>query len=429
LDETKKKITKSKHTIIALDKKVRELAKNALPILLRANDIVMWRRDKAELLAGTRGTAKVAIFEGWTPSAKIETLERALDRYRGSVAIVAIAPNEGEEPPVEIANGSMVTPFEAVTRLYGLPGYNDIDPTVYLMIPFAIAFGFALTDLGYGIFLVLLAAVSLHFLKDPSVRGYLITLGVGGASAILFGIITGGYLGIDIGYLPAFLQKAALFDLIKNPLPVFYLSLAVGVLQIMFGMVLRIVREAKNKNLVGGVLDQGPWLLLFLAGIWYGFARFGYGESFREPALWSIYVSLALIVLGGVLLGKSVAGRIGKGLGGLYKGVGYFSDILSFSRLFAFGLATSALSFSVNLIAVLLIDMIPYVGYVAAAFVLIVGHVFNLAVNTLGAFIHGARLQFVEFFGKFIDESGRVFRPLTRKSVYVVVRDSRSGLV
>ena len=133
-------------------------------------------------------------------------------------------------------------------------------------------------------------------------------------------------------------------------------------------------------------------------------------------------VAAVLIVLGSGRTGKGIFGKIIAAAAGLYAGVGYFSDILSYSRLLALGLATSALAYAVNLIAGMVIG-VPVVGIILAGAILIVGHVFTLAINTLGAFVHSARLQFVEFFGKFIAGTGREFAPLKRKEKYLAVGD------
>lgn len=103
--------------------------------------------------------------------------------------------------------------------------------------------------------------------------------------------------------------------------------------------------------------------------------------------------------------------------------MGFFSNILSYSRLLALGLATSAIAFTVNMIAFTIKDMIsiPVVGWVLMVGVLIGGHIFNMAINILGAFIHSARLQFVEFFSIFITGSGKEFSPFQKKERYVSV--------
>jgi V/A-type H+-transporting ATPase subunit I len=123
--------------------------------------------------------------------------------------------------------------------------------------------------------------------------------------------------------------------------------------------------------------------------------------------------------------GSGLLGKVQSAAAGLYSSIGYFSDILSYSRLLALGLATTALAFAVNLIAGMIFNSESFITWILAGLVLLVGHVFTLAVNTLGAFIHSARLQFVEFFGKFIVGTGRQFEPLSRQERHVrVVEDT-----
>ena len=133
-------------------------------------------------------------------------------------------------------------------------------------------------------------------------------------------------------------------------------------------------------------------------------------------------VGAVLIVLAAGRNGEGVFGKIIAAFLGLYAGVGFLSDILSYSRLLALGLATSALAFAVNLIASMVLG-VPYIGFILAAVIFLIGHAFTLIINTLGAFIHSARLQFVEFFSKFIVGTGKEFTPLTRSEDYVTVGD------
>jgi len=131
---------------------------------------------------------------------------------------------------------------------------------------------------------------------------------------------------------------------------------------------------------------------------------------------------VAVILISAGRTGENVVQKIIGAFLGLYAGVGFLSDILSYSRLLALGLATSALAFAVNLIASMVVG-VPYVGFLLAAIILFIGHMFTLVINTLGAFIHSARLQFVEFFSKFIVGTGKEFSPLTRSEEYITIGD------
>ena len=265
-----------------------------------------------------------------------------------------------------------------------------------------------------------------YFVISDSAKQFAKLIFLVGLSTSIVGIFFGGYFGISMSKMPEFLQALQVFDPIANPLPVFYLALAMGVIQVMFGIFLRVVSEAKNGRLVEGLLTSGTWLFLFVALILFGASSLGYLTSVSEEKMVTlVYVAAIAVMIGNGMVGKTIGEKIKLSLLSAYGSVSYFSDILSYSRLLALGLATSALAFAVNLIAGMVNEMIPYVGIVFAIMVLLVGHAFTLAINTLGSFIHSARLQFVEFFGKFIASTGKEFKPLTRKKSYVhIIKDS-----
>lgn len=380
-----------------------------LPKLKIVSDILHWRKEKHQLIASAHGTESVLVFEGWCPKKYVSKLRESVHDI-SSYSDVAIIDTD-EQPPVELENNKLIQPFESVTRLYGLPGSTDLDPTVFLAGFFFIFFGLCLTDVGYGLFLALITGSLLWMYRLPKDLALMLKLlCFGGIASGLIGLFFGGYLGVDVTLLPQWAQALQTFDPIASPLPVLYLALGFGVVQIMFGLILKIIRDAKQNELLDGMLDNGPWLLLFISlGLFAAQVSFG---------LYLVYASLLLLVLTQGRKEKSIFAKFGKGILSLYDGVGYFSDILSYSRILALGLATTALAFAVNLIAALVNDMIPYVGTVLMVIILIVGHLFNIAVNVLGAFIHSARLQFVEFFGKFITTSGRPFKPFKQVGRY-----------
>lgn len=316
-------------------------------------------------------------------------------------------------------------PFEPITYLYGVPTAKDIDPTPYLAGFFFLFFGFCLSDVGYGIVLTAsTATLLLRYTVPKDMALFLKLFMVSGVASFLGGLIFGGYMGIEMSLLPEWLQRLNLFNPLEDPLPIFALALMLGIIQILTGMVLAIVREAKNGSFREGLLSKGPWLSLFISiGFWISSVMEYVPGDNAAIWLWMVYASLLAIVLTGGRKYKNPFAKIAMGLTSLYESVNYLSDILSYSRLLAIGLATGALAFSINLLAMMAYEGIPYVGWLVLALIFVIGHFFNLAVNLLGAFIHTARLQFVEFFGKFIIGTGRAFTPFSRKCRYVFMRD------
>ncbi|MBU0723078.1 hypothetical protein KJ973_02180 [Patescibacteria group bacterium] len=398
-----------------------ELAKQ-LPELKMVNDFIYWKKQKHNFMSSSLTTQEVFVFEGWCPTKVFQKLEQVIANKTSIFSLKHIEPLEEEAVPVEIENSGLIKPFEAVTRLYGLPGHRDIDPTIFLSLFFFVFFGFALTDTGYGVILFFVTASLLAFFKLPKdIKPLIMLLMLGGISTSLAGMLFGGYFGIDMSTMPTWLQAIQQFDPIKNPIAVFGLSLGLGVIHIVFGLILQIVSKAKNNDLVGGLLDQGPWVFTFCALGLFIASKTSVIAINPEISLYILYAGIASIVLLTGHREKGAPKKIMTGAMGLYSVVGFFSDILSYSRLFALGLATTAIAFAVNMIAVLAQDMVPVVGTLVMVIILVIGHLFNLVINTLGAFIHSARLQFVEFFSKFISGSGVDFKPFKREERYVII--------
>ncbi|MCD5381148.1 MAG: hypothetical protein LR008_01070 [Candidatus Pacebacteria bacterium] len=390
-----------------------------------ASEILAWQRERFAVVESAVATKSSVLFTGWINKNKRNQIESEFKSGDIAATMFDIETEEDEAPPVEIQNSAFIQPFEAITRLYGMPGHRDLDPTVFLAGFFFLFFGLSLTDVGYGVFLMGVAIMVLTMFKvSNEIRVFAKLLLFMGLGSALVGLLFGGYLGISPEALPDFLLAIQLFDPIGDPLPVFYLALSLGVVQVMTGMVIKIYSDYKNDKLMEGILDQGPWLLMFMIGILYLLTSIGYVDILPLANITNlIYVGIALIIMASGRKGETVLQKVQSAALSLYNSIGYFSDILSYSRLLALGLATTALAFAVNLIAEIVAESIPYVGTVISIVVLVVGHLFTLMVNTLGAFIHSARLQFVEFFGKFIAGTGKQFAPLSRTEKYVTVGD------
>jgi V/A-type H+-transporting ATPase subunit I len=386
-----------------------------------AGEILEWEQARYSVLANAKQTASTAVLDGWLMADMRDAIEADLKNHNVTALFTEIEPAADEVPPVEIKNNSFLRPFEVVTRLYGMPGHKDLDPTLFLAGFFFLFFGLSLTDVGYGITLMVVASIVLTLFKvSDAVRTFMKLLLFMGLGSALLGMLFGGYLGIPAEALPSWLQAIQIFDPIGNPLPVFYLALSLGVFQVIVGMLIKIYSDYKNNDVVGGLLDQTPWLFLFTLGILFVGIITGYVTFITTDVIVKlVYLGFALVAITAARKGEGLTGKLIAVLAALYNDtIGYFSDILSYSRLLALGLATSALAFAVNLIAEI-VSGTPVVGPILAVAILIIGHVFALVINTLGAFIHSARLQFVEFFGKFISGTGRNFSPLSRSKRHV----------
>ena len=171
------------------------------------------------------------------------------------------------------------------------------------------------------------------------------------------------------------------------------------------------------------MIDDFPWVfILSVIGLLIMVSAGVLPDFLATPFKYLMYVAVAGIILTQGREKKNPVLKFLLGVLGLYNLVGYLSDVLSYSRLLALGLATSIIGLAVNTIANM-VNGVPYVGIVLAIIVLIGGHAFNLGINALGAFIHSGRLQFVEFFTKFLEGGGKAFSPLRRESKFVRLTD------
>jgi len=358
----------------------------------------------------------------WAPEPAKKIVEKRLAGLSPEITILGVQNEENEQPPALLKNNKIVRPFQYVTEMFGVPRLGEIDPTPYLALFFIIFFGICLTDAGYGAIIILFTLLPLLFMKNLFKDTKLVVLlFYGGISTLLMGVLFGSYFGASVGFLERYplLLKLKQIDPIEDTVLFMILSFALGYLQIFFAQIIRVVSGIKNRN--RAMLSQGvTWGLFYIAVVFLG------TSILKVPSLKTISIAI-LIGSGAALLWSEGAGQkiffrplIGaiKVLQGL---IGAVSDILSYSRLVALGLATAVIALIVNQIAFLLGDMIPYVGWLFTALVLIGGHVFNVAINALGAFIHSARLQFVEFFPKFLEGGGRRFKPTRSELKYITL--------
>jgi len=197
-----------------------------------------------------------------------------------------------------------------------------------------------------------------------------------------------------------------------------------GMIQVMVGLGINLQWQWKQGNRQEALLGSGVWLLFLITLILWILANFGILATSLLPIFKvALLSSLALIVLAGTRKTKKWYLKLPLGVLSLYDLVGYFSDVLSYSRLLALGLGTGIIAMVVNLVAKLAVDMVPVFGWVLFVIILIAGHVFNISINVLGAFIHSSRLQFVEFFPKFMEGGGKVFNPFRKEYKYTRLID------
>lgn len=342
---------------------------------------------------------------GWCPAAQVQAIREAVLEAGGGMLVSDPGPDD--EPPVALRNGPLVRLFEPLLNAFQLPNYRESDPTV-LFAPFmGLFFGFCLGDAGYGVLLFALATWGRRRLAGRPDGGGEIRKALGliqilGISTIIIGGLTGNLFGIKLHSIEALGSLTVLSALDEDPSNFFYVALLFGVAQLSFGLLLRLVKNLRRGEFQRALGSLGWLFVLPGIGVW---VMKGLAGPF-------------LAALGLILLFNSPSPRMGPRLGGgawaIYNVTSLLGDVMSYARVFGLGLSSGIIALVVNTIADTVAGSV--VGYIAALLILVFGHMFNFVMAVIGSIVHPARLQFLEFFGKFFEGGGESYRPLTRST-------------
>ncbi len=374
------------------------------PDLKRAYDVLLNERNKLLSQRQLGVTKEVFYLEGWVQSADEPKLRESLAPFSELVECDLRDPLPDENYPIALQNRRSWKPFELITKLYGLPQRNTLDPTVALTPFFFVFVGLSVSEAGYGLLVTILSLLFIKLAKPK--RGalqFLRLMALLGISNVIFGTLVGGWFGFPI-------RKLLLLDPLQDPVKFLLLALVLGFIQVWFGTFLEMVTLFKQRAYAQAIFVQGGWLLMLPGMVLYGVTKQGY---------WGI---VALVGAAGIIFfsapSRNPIARFFGGLYGLYGISGYLSDILSYSRLLALGLATTVIAMVVNTLCETALG-IPWVGWLIAGLIFVGGHLFNLGISFLGGFVHSMRLQFVEFFSKFFKSGGKPFHPFELENKYV----------
>lgn len=382
-----------------------EYAKKHLDVLERTLNTLESETDLKKAILHTKKEAedKLMVLEGWVPNPKEEDV-RNFAEDKGIVYITA-EPDKDDKPPVLLKNNKFANLFEPIGSLFSLPDYKEIDLTPFFAPFFMMFFGFCLGDAGYGILFVI-AGTLLKYKLDKKFRPILSLLQWLGIGTIIFGILTGTFFGINLLEIESL---GNLRNIMLNNDQVFMLALIIGLIQILVGISIRAINQIKQNGFVYGLSSIG-WLILILGILDMALLKL---SGFVGNIL--LYIGLFLIVFFSDPK-ASILGRIGKGLWDLYGITGIFGDVLSYIRLFALGVSSAILGFVINDIAMQILATGPVIGHILCGIFLILGHSMNIAIASLGSFVHPMRLTFVEFYKNAgFSGGGKKYKPFSNK--------------
>ncbi|MGN0201970.1 MAG: V-type ATP synthase subunit I [Candidatus Cryptobacteroides sp.] len=364
--------------------------------------------------AGSAAEGMVTTFTGFAPTEKDGELSKALDGM--DVVYIKDDAVKEDNPPIKFKGNKFTRMFSVLTDMYGRPSYDEFDPTPYISVFFTLFFAMCMGDAGYGLIL-LIAGLGLK--KMLGSMAPLVTV-LGGATFVM-GIVLHTFFGMDISavsWVPDWLKACMITGTIAGYDAQMLFSILIGVVHLSIAMILKAVYACRKNGFLNSLGTLG-WTLLLVGGVAVG-AFFLLGVIDGALTKWIIIVLGGISALGIFLLNdihRNPLINIGSGLYETYNTVtGLLGDVLSYLRLYALGLAGGMLGSAFNSLGTSLLDIgIPGVNFIACGLILIFGHVLNLAMCCLGAFVHPLRLNFLEFFkNSGYEGEGRVYRPLSK---------------
>ena len=375
-----------------------------------------YRNEKIKIMSERKflKTTELDLIEGYVPSDKLSDFENEVKKVCGENYYLNAedANRDSEKVPILLKNNSFVSPFELMTEMYSMPRYNEIDPTPFFAPFYFIFAGIMVGDFGYGllVFLGTLFALKKFKLTEKK-RRFIKFFNYLSISTIIFGLVFGSFFG-------GIIELPALIDPAEDSTLLVILSLILGGIHIFFALGIKAymnIRDGKPKD---ALYDVGFWYMAVLGAIGFILSKFlPQVAAFGKVFLVVMVLGMIGIVATGGREEKSTGAKIGWGIYSLYGISSYLGDFVSYLRLMALVLSGSFLGLAINMIAGMLFES-NILGKLFAIVIFVVFQLFNAFLSYLSAYVHTARLTYVEMFNKFYEGGGIPFKKMIENSDY-----------
>lgn len=362
------------------------------------------------------------VLEGWVEEKKLHWLQEEFAESLSTSDYALIVEDVMEEDidnvPIVLENNKYVEPFETITSMYSLPKYNELDPTPFLMPFYLVFFGMMLADSGYGLVMLIATVIAQkYFTLNKGMQKSMRFFQMLSYGTIVWGLIYGSFFGLELPFV--------LLSTMNDVNTILLLSVAFGVIQIMLGLGIKTYLLIRERDFYGAVSEGISWLTIFVGIILLVLARL----VMANEALSNVGIFIAILGALSVLVATSLGSQnkalgFGLGLYNLYGISGYVGDIVSYTRLMALGISGGSIGMAFNMIIEF---MPPAARFTVGLLLFVLLHLVNIGLSALSAYVHGARLIFVEFFGKFYEGGGKGFNPLKTSEEYIDLDNKMNG--
>ncbi len=378
--------------------------------------------EKRKALFNIVRTSSTFILQGWLPADQSENVKAKLEK-KWDCIVELREPRPDEDYPILLRNNAFVKPFEMITRFYNLPKPGTFDPSAVMAPFFCMFFGLMLGDAGYGIVLTIAGAIMLRKYKTEGIiRDIFGLMFYCGISTFFWGAMFGSWFGnfFDILFNKTPAIPPLWFIPLDDPMRMLMWSMIFGAVHVFTAMAAQIYMLVKRREYFAAIFDVGSWYLVLI-----GVVLFAVGGAVGPVGKYMALTGVLMLVLTQGRHKKGLFSKLFSGILSLYNITGYFGDVLSYSRLLALGLATGVVANVINIMGAL--PGRSVFGFIVLFIVFLVGQTFNLAINLLGSYVHASRLQYVEFFGRFYESGGKVFKPFKRITKYTNIKDEEDN--
>ena len=309
-----------------------------------------------------------------------------------------------------LKNNKLVKPFESLTEMYSLPKYGELDPTPLLTPFYMVFFGMMVADLGYGL-LMLVGTFVLSKKKTlrRSARNFINLFKILSVPVMMWGLIYGSFFGLS---LPFHVLSAT-----EDMNSILILSVCFGMIQLLVGLLINGIQLVKKKDYLKSVSESFAWQGILIGAVLLVLGNIVLqNEGLKNAGLILFVISGVLIILIPMITSKSKGKGLVQGMYSFYGITGYIGDLVSYTRLMALGISGGSIAGAFNMLVGF---MPPVARFTVGVALIIVLHALNIFLSLLSAYVHGARLQYVEYFGKFFQGGGRKFSPFKPKEKHI----------